>query len=74
MLIVKIKDTPPWFFIDFGRLNEKTDDVDSPLPLIYKMIKDLIGAKGFSTLELNRGHWQMPLDNAAKVHGIVGVR
>lgn len=66
VVIVKKKDSTPRFCVDFRRLNDQTEDVDSPLPLIYETIKDLSGAKVFSTLDLKSGYWQIPLEEDAK--------
>ena len=41
MVIVKTKDTTPRFCVYFRRLNEQTEDVDSPLILVYETIKHL---------------------------------
>ena len=63
---MKKKDSTPRFCVDFRRLSDQTEDVDSPLPLIYETIKDLSGAQVFSTLDLKSGYWQIPLEEEAK--------
>ena len=50
LVIVKKKDTILRFCVDFWRLNEQNEDIDSPLSLIYETIKYLIRVKVFSTL------------------------
>jgi hypothetical protein len=54
------------FCVDFRRLNGITEDSSQPLPVIHEVLKDLVEATIFSTLDLRSGYWQIPLTNRAK--------
>lgn len=66
VVIARKKDSSPRFCVDFRRLNDLSEEVDSPLPLIYETIKDLGSAHIFSTIDLKSGYWQIPMEESSK--------
>ncbi|KAK9700892.1 RNase H-like domain found in reverse transcriptase [Popillia japonica] len=60
------KDGKPRFCVDYRRLNDKTRSEASPLPPIQESLRDLGGARIFSTLDLRSGYWQIRMDASSK--------
>lgn len=54
------------FCIDFRRVNSIVVADAYPMPFIQDLVDALDGAKVFSTLDLAKGYWQVPLDEASK--------
>jgi hypothetical protein len=54
------------FCVDYRRLNDVTEDEMSQLPIIQETLKDLGGAKIFSTIDLQKGYWQIPVEEASR--------
>lgn len=48
--------------IDFRKINDKTINDAYPLPQIAEILDSLGKAMYFSTLDLERGYWQVPMD------------
>ena len=48
--------------IDYRELNKKTTKDAYPLPLPDEVQDQLAGAKVFTTLDLQCGYWQMPVN------------
>jgi hypothetical protein len=64
--LVKKKDGTNRFCIDFRKVNNIVVQDAFPLPRIPDLIDALHGAKVFSTLDLAKGYWQIPLDEKSK--------
>jgi hypothetical protein len=61
VVIVRKKDGKPRFCIDFRRVNDVTERDAYPLPQIPATLDKLRGAQYLSTLDLEKGYWQVPL-------------
>ncbi|XP_039303430.1 uncharacterized protein LOC120357332 [Solenopsis invicta] len=61
VVIVRKKDGRHRFCIDFRKVNEVTERDAYPLPHITPTLDKLRGAKYLSTLDLEKGYWQIPL-------------
>ena len=65
-MLVRKKDGSLHFCIDFRRLNTLTVKDSHPLPCICKTLESLAGAVHYSTIDMNSGFWQVPMDEASK--------
>ena len=54
------------FCIDFRKVNSVTKKDAYPLPRIEETLNALGGSKYFTTIDLQSGYWQVPLDEASK--------
>lgn len=54
------------FCTDFRKVNSVTVMDSFPLPLIEELLDRVGGAKFVSTVDLNKGFWQIPLTDRAK--------
>ena len=66
IVLVRNKDRGLHFFIDFCKLNAKTNKDSYPLPWIQEVIESLVGAGYFSCLDLKASFWQIAMDKASK--------
>ena len=66
VVMVKKKDGTLHFCIDFWKLNDVTVKDAHPLPRIDDTLEALKGAKIFSTLDLEPGYWQVPIEEEHK--------
>ena len=55
IVLMHMKDGGLWFCIDFHKLNASTKKDSYPLPQIQEAIKNLVGARYFSCLDLKVG-------------------
>ena len=54
------------FCIDFKRLNSLTVKDSHPLPHICETPESLAGAAHYTTIDMNSGFWQVPMDDESK--------
>ena len=66
VVLVRKKDGSLHFCIDFRKLNSLTVKDSHPLPRICETLESLTGAAHFSTLDMNSGFWQVPMDEESK--------
>jgi hypothetical protein len=60
VLVVK-KDGTNRFCVDYTAINKVTKRDQHPLPKIDEILREVKGAKYFSTLDLQSGYWQIPM-------------
>ena len=60
------KDGSLHFCINFRRLNSLTVKDSHPLPRICEGLESLAGAAHYTTIDMNSGFWQVPMDDESK--------
>ena len=66
VVLVRKKDGSLRFCINFRRLNTLTVKDSHPLPCICETLESLAGAAHYSTIDMNSGFWQVPMDDESK--------
>ena len=66
VVLVREKDGSLCFCIDFRRLNSVTVKDSHPLPRICETLESLVGAAHYTTIDMNSGFWQVPMDDESK--------
>ena len=66
VVLVRKKDGSLYFCIDFRRLNTLTVKDSHLLPHICKTLESLAGVANYSTIDMNSGFWQVPMDEESK--------
>ena len=66
VVLVRKKDGSLHFCINFRRLNSLTVKDSHPLPHICKTLESLVGAAHYTTIDMNLGFWQVPMDDESK--------
>ena len=66
VVLVRKKDGSLRFCINFRRLNSLTVKDSHPLPHICETLESLAGAAHYTTIDMNSGFWQVPMDNESK--------
>ena len=65
-MLVRKKDGSLRFCIDFRRLNSLLVKHSHPLPRICETLESLAGAAHYTTIDMNSGFWQVPMDKKSK--------
>ena len=63
VVLVRKKDGQLRFCVDYRKLNQISKCEAFPLPNISDLLDSLQDAKMFSTLDLHRAYWQIPMDH-----------
>ena len=66
VVLVRKKDGSLHFCINFRRLNSLTVKDSHPLPRICETLESLAGAAHYTTIDMNSGFWQVPMDDESK--------
>ena len=66
VVLVRKKDGSLCFCIDFRRLNSFTVKDSHPLPRICEILESLAGTAHYTTIDMNSGFWQVPMDEESK--------
>ena len=66
VVLVRKKDGSLCFCIDFRRLNSLTVKDSHPLPHICETLESLVGVAHYTTIDMNSGFWQVPMDDESK--------
>ena len=66
VVLVRKKDGSLRFCINFRRLNSLTVKDSHPLPHICETLESLSGAAHYTTIDMNSGFWQVPMDDESK--------
>jgi len=69
ILLIRKKDNSIRFCIDYRALNKVTEKDPYPLPQVDELRDQISNATVFSSLDLTKGYWQVPL-NPADTHKI----
>ena len=66
VVLVRKKGGSLHFCINFRRLNSLTVKDSHPLPRICETLESLAGAAHYTTIDMNSGFWQVPMDEESK--------
>lgn len=66
VVLVKKKNKKYRFCIDFRKINEVSEKDAYPLPQVNATLDKLRNVKYISTIDLENGYWQVPLDEKSK--------
>lgn len=66
VVLVKKKNKKYRFCIDFRKINDISEKDAYPLPQVNSTLDKLRNAKYMSTIDLENGYWQVPLDEKSK--------
>ena len=64
IVIVRKKDGGVWLCVDYRKLNHVTKFDAYPMPRIEELLDEFGNAKYITTIDLAKGYWQVPLENA----------
>ena len=60
-MLVQKKDGTLRFYIDFRRLNDRTEKDAHPLPRMPKIMETMVGTRIFSCMDLKSRFWQVKM-------------
>ncbi|XP_076460112.1 uncharacterized protein LOC143293089 [Babylonia areolata] len=64
IVLVKKRDGKVRFCVDFRRVNKVTTFDAEPMPDVEALFAKLAGKRVFSKLDLSKGYWQIPMEEA----------
>ena len=68
VVMIKKPDGTYRMSVDFRKLNAMTEKESYPLPKLEETLEKLSETKYYSTLDMSRGTWQIPLSEESKEH------
>ena len=68
VVMIKKPDGTYRMSVDFRKLNAMTEKESYPLPKLEETLERLSETKYYSTLDMSRGTWQIPLSEESKEH------
>lgn len=66
VLVPKKNNPKSRFCVDFRKTNAATKTDAYPIPNIHEILESLAGSSVFTTIALNSGYWQVPMDESSK--------
>ena len=66
VVLIRKKDGSLCFCIDFRKLKSLTVKDSYPLPRMCETLESLAGAAHYTTIDMNSGFWQVPMDEESK--------
>ena len=66
VILVEKKDGDVRFFVDYRKLNDVSKFDTYPMPRVEYVLEGMGSATIFSTLDLCKGYWQVPMEEKSR--------